>query len=356
MSIDSRINEHFEKFYKRSPPVSPIQHALPSPESPTSLHVSPPASPRESPASPASPRESPASPPSPQHAHRKNHFNIADKTIDKISDEKYLVKISFRELMAYANPIVFNRDLDLSRIDELYTSIVDGYEIPFTIDAIYDQKTKIDEKSIKIINGNHRHGAICKYITENDKHFSCDYKVYVWVYEVDECETTNMKKSIELYTKINNHMPFKEPIIVDVNVMEFMNILIRDGQFKDKILSKDQCEIARQPRVNKKEIFNLLNNNKDILESFISKYSVNKHNLIVTDEILTQFIDNIKEINQRIYIKSCNNLTDLYSDNLLAQNIGHYQKAVELGFFLNLKKSKYPKEVWIKYLANPTEI
>jgi len=364
MSIDSLINEHFEKFYIKSVPVSLIQHASPSPAFPTSLHVSPIQHTLPSPASPtslhlsppASPRESLASPPSPQHAQRKNHFNITDKTIDKISDEKYLVKISFRELMAYATPIVFNRDLDLLRIDELYTSIVDGYEIPFTIDAIYDQKTKIDEKSIKIINGNHRHGAICKYITENDKHFSCDYKVYVWVYEVDECETTNMKKSIDLYTKINNHMPFKEPIIVDVNVMEFMNILIRDGQFKYKILSKDQCEIARQPRINKKEIFNLLNNNKDILESFISKYSVNKHNLIVTDEILTQFIDNIKEINQRIYIKSCNNLTDLYSDNLLAQNIGHYQKAVELGFFLNLKKSKYPKEVWIRYLANPTEI
>jgi hypothetical protein len=138
--------------------------------------------------------------------------------------------------------------------------------------------------------------------------------------------------------------------------MEFMNILLRDEQFKDKILSKDQCEIARQPRVNKKEIFNLLNNNKDILESFVSKYSVNKNNMMITDDILSQFIENIREINHRIYIKACNNLTDLYSDNQLAQNIGHYQKALELMFFLNLKKSKYPKEVWIKYLANPTEI
>jgi hypothetical protein len=343
MSIDSIINEHFEKFY--IPSVSLIRHASPSPASPTSIHVSPPVSPRESP------------PPSPQQVPRRNHhFHIADKTIDKVSDDKYLVKLGFHELMAYATPIVFNRELETSKIDELYASIVDGYEIPFTIDAIYDQKTKIDEKSIKIINGNHRHGAICKYIAENDKHFTCDYKVYVWVYEVDECETTNMKRSIDLYMKINNHLPFKEPIIVDINVMEFMNILLRDEQFKDKILSKDQCEIARQPRVNKKEIFNLLNNNKDILESFVSKYSVNKNNMMITDEILSQFIENIREINHRIYIKACNNLTDLYSDNQLAQNIGHYQKALELMFFLNLKKSKYPKEVWIKYLANPTEI
>lgn len=281
-----------------------------------------------------------------------HHFTIADKTIDKISDEKYLAKLSFRELMAYATPIVFNRDLETPKIDELYTSITQGYEIPFTIDAIYDKKTKIDEKSIKIINGNHRHGAIYKYITEHDKHFSCDYKVYVWVYEVDECETTNMKKSIELYTKINNHLPFKEPIIVDINVMEFMNKLCKQKRFKGVILS-NQCETSRQPRVNKKEIFNLLNNNKDILESFISKYSVNKHNLIVTDEILTQFIESINEINHRLSLKG---IVSLYSDNQMVQNKGYYEQAVELGFFLNLKKSNYAKEIWIKYLTNPTEI
>ena len=134
--------------------------------------------------------------------------------------------------------------------------------------------------------------------------------------------------------------------------MEFMNKLCKQKRFKGLILS-NQCETSRQPRVNKKEIFNLLNNNKDILEEFISKYSVNKHNLIVTDEILTQFIESINEINHRLSLKG---IVSLYSDNLLAQNKGYYEQAVELGFFLNLKKSKYPKEIWIKYLANPTEI
>jgi hypothetical protein len=288
------------------------------------------------------PQVSPQSqqPPQPQH------FNITDKTIDKISEDKYLVKLSFRELMAYATPIVFNRDLDSSKIDELYASITEGYDIPFTIDAIYDKKAKIDEKSIKIINGNHRHGAICKYITEHDHTFSCEYKVYVWVYEVDECETTNMKRSIELYTKINNHLPFKEPIIVDINVMEFMNKLCRQKRFKGLILS-NQCETSRQPRVNKKEIFNLLNANKDVLERFVST------NKIITEEILTQFIENINMINHRLSLKG---IVDLYSEGQLAQNRGFYDQAVELGFYLNLRKSKYPKEVWIKYLANPTEV
>jgi hypothetical protein len=279
-------------------------------------------------------------------------FNITDKIIDKINDDKYLIKISFRELLAYASPIVFNRELDQTKIDELYASIAEGYAIPFTIDAIYDKKSKIDEKIIKIINGNHRHSAIQKYITAHDKHFSCDYKVYVWIYAVDECETTNVKQSIELYSKINNHLPFKEPIIVDINVMEFLNKLCRQKRFKGLILS-NQCETSRQPRVNKKELFNLLNTNKDILESFLSKYSVNKNNLIISEDILSQFIENINEINHLLSLKGINNL---YSDTQLLQNRTYYEQAVEIGFFLNLKKSLYPKEIWIKYLCNPVDI
>jgi len=279
-------------------------------------------------------------------------FNITDKIIDKINDDKYLIKIGFRELLAYASPIVFNRELEQTKIDELYASITNGYAIPFTIDAIYDKKSKIDEKIIKIINGNHRHGAIQKYITAHDKYFSCDYKIYVWIYAVDECETTNVKQSIELYTKINNHLPFKEPIIVDINVMEFLNKLCRQKRFKGLILS-NQCETSRQPRINKKELFNLLNTNKDILESFLSKYSVNKNNLIISEDILSQFIENINEINHLLSLKGINSL---YSDTQLSQNRTYYEQAVEVGFYLNLKKSNYPKEIWIKYLCNPTDI
>jgi len=279
-------------------------------------------------------------------------FNISDKIIDKLCEDKYLIKISFRELMAYASPIVFNRDLEQSKIDELYMSVVDGYSIPFTLDAIYDKKSKVDEKIIKIINGNHRHGAVSKYITEHDKLFNCNYNVYVWIYVVDDCENTNVKQSIELYTKINNHLPFKELIIVDINVMEFLNKLCKQKRFKGLILS-NQNQTSHQPKVNKKEIFNLLNTNKEILESFLSKYSQNKNNLIITDDILNQFIDNIHEINHRLSLKGINNL---YCESQLSQNRGYYEQAIELGFFLNLKKSNYPKEVWITYLCNPGDV
>jgi hypothetical protein len=282
------------------------------------------------------------------------HFNIADKIIDKINESKYLVKIGFRELMAYATPIVFNRDLDKDKIDELYASIADGYNIHFTIDAIYDPNTIIQDKSIKVINGNHRFGAVCKYITEHDKLFSCKYKVYVWIYVVEDCETTNVNQSISLYTKINSHLPFKEPIIVDINVMAFLDKLCRQKRFKGLIVTREHSQIAQQPKINKKELFRLLNENKDILENFVSIHSVNKNNLIITDAILSQFIENINEINHRISLKGINSLYS--SDGLIAQNKGYYDQAVELGFFLNLKKSNYSKEVWIKYLCTPADI
>jgi hypothetical protein len=281
------------------------------------------------------------------------YFNILDKVIDKIEDNKYLIKISFRELMAYACPIVFNRELEQSKIDELYTSIVDGYDIAFTMDAIYDPNTNIQDKNIKIINGNHRHGAICKYITEHDRLFNCEFNVYMWIYVVSDCETVNVQRSIELYTKINNHLPFKEPIIVDVNVMAFLDKLCSVKRFKGKAILSNKYEVSRQPKINKKEIFNLLNTNKNILENFLTKYSINKNNLIITDNILEIFIENINEINHRISLKGINNL---YSDNQIAQNKGFYEQAVELGFYLNLKKSNYSKEIWIQYLCNPADI
>jgi len=87
-------------------------------------------------------------------------LNISEKIIDKINDNKYLVKISFRELMIHATPIVFKRDLNKAKIDEIYKTIVDGYDIPYTIDAIYDKKANIEDGSIKIINGNHIYSAI----------------------------------------------------------------------------------------------------------------------------------------------------------------------------------------------------
>ena len=296
----------------------------------------------------------------PAHNIPSQYFNILDKVIDKIGDDKYLIKISFRELMAYACPIVFNRDLEQSKIDELYTSIVDGYTIPFTIDAIYDKTCEFGDNNIKIINGNHRHKAVCKYITDHDDRFNCEYKVYIWIYVVDDCEDTNSKQSIELYKKINNHLPFKEPINIDITdrAQKFCNKLCstetkRNFPFLKGIRKTVRGETCHQPNINIHEISKLLIINNEIIERFLSKYSDYENNLIITENILNDFVKNIKIINHQLFLKKYDGL---YSGNKLAENRIYFDKAVEIGFFLNQKNSKYPKEEWIKFLCDPTKI
>jgi hypothetical protein len=287
----------------------------------------------------------------PSQHHR--HFNIADRIIDRIDDDKFLIKIGFRELMEYATSITFNRDLDDEQVDKLFTSIKVGYPYPYTMDAIYDKTRPIGEKSIKIINGNHRYIAICKYITEHDKDFSCNYNVYLWISVVDECESTNIQQSINLYTIVNNHLPFKAPIIVDIKVMVLLDKLCKH-KFKGKAIMANTRDTSHQPRINKNELYKLLDANKDILENFVSMHSFNRNNLIITDAILEKFIENIVLINHYISLKGFENV---YSNNLSADNSAIWNKARDdYGFFLNLKKSNYPKEIWIKYLSNPTDI
>lgn len=304
--------------------------------------------------------KTPTSTVSPQADYHNKHFDITDKIIDKIDNNKFLIKITFREFMVYADAIRFQRQFEESKIDELYTSIVDGYTIPFTIDAIYDKTCEFGDNNIKIINGNHRHKAVCKYITDHDDRFNCEYKVYIWIYVVDDCEDTNSKQSIELYKKINNHLPFKEPINIDITdrAQKFCNKLCstetkRNFPFLKGIRKTVRGETCHQPNINIHEISKLLIINNEIIERFLSKYSDYENNLIITENILNDFVKNIKIINHQLFLKKYDGL---YSGNKLAENRIYFDKAVEIGFFLNQKNSKYPKEEWIKFLCDPTKI
>jgi hypothetical protein len=287
-----------------------------------------------------------------QPPQQQRYFNIYDKIIHSI-DGKFFIKISFRELKAYASAITFNRDVDEEQVDKLFASIKDGYHYPFTMDAIYDKTVNIGENSIKIINGNHRHAAICKYIAEHDKDFSCDYMVFMWISVVDECESTNLQQSIELYTMVNNHLPFKEPINVSIDAMKFVEKLCSLNQFKGKIKTQKGNDTSHQPRIHKNELYKLLEKNKDILEEFVSTHSVNRNNLIITEDILNKFIESIKDINHRISLKE---KYELYSHNKLVENNKYYEEAVDIGLYLNLKNSNFPKEIWIKHLCDPSSI
>lgn len=284
------------------------------------------------------------------------HFNI----IDMIDKNRFLVKISFNELLEYAAPIMFNRHIDEEQADKILSSIEEGYMYPFTMDAIYDSTVNIGEKNIKIINGNHRHYAIYKYveklIAKDEDPFNCKYYVYVWISVVDECESSNKKLSMNLYTLVNNHLPFKEPINVNIDAMDFVNKLFKHKSWGGNSII-DTCKRVSQPRIKKAELYEFLDKHKDILEDFVSMHSVDKNNLIITEDILDKFIKNIDKINTSIWKKYIDNPTDVYSsEKKLVKNSNIWGKAKKENFYLNLIVSNFPKEIWIKHLCDPSSI
>ena len=284
------------------------------------------------------------------------HFNI----IDMIDENRFLVKISFNELLEYAAPIMFNRHIDEEQADKILSSIEEGYMYPFTMDAIYDSTVNIGEKNIKIINGNHRHYAIYKYveklIAKDEDPFNCKYYVYVWISVVDECESSNKKLSMNLYTLVNNHLPFKEPINVNIDAMDFVNKLFKHKSWGGNSII-DTCKRVSQPRIKKAELYEFLDKHKDILEDFVSMHSVDKNNLIITEDILDKFIKNIDKINTSIWKKYIDNPTDVYSsEKKLVKNSNIWGKAKKENFYLNLIDSNFPKEIWIKHLCDPSSI
>jgi hypothetical protein len=294
--------------------------------------------------------------PVPQAPQQQPHFNI----IDMIDENRFLVKISFNELLEYAAPIMFNRHIDEEQADKILSSIEEGYMYPFTMDAIYDSTVNIGEKNIKIINGNHRHYAIYKYveklIAKDEDPFNCKYYVYVWISVVDECESTNKKLSMNLYTLVNNHLPFKEPININIDAMDFVNKLFQHKSWGGNAII-DTCKRVSQPRIKKAELYEFLDKHKDILEDFVSMHSVDKNNLIITEDILDKFIKNIDKINTSIWKKYIDNPTDVYSsEKKLVKNSNIWGKAKKENFYLNLIDSNFPKEIWIKHLCDPSSI
>jgi hypothetical protein len=134
--------------------------------------------------------------------------------------------------------------------------------------------------------------------------------------------------------------------------MEFLNRLCKH-KFKGKAIMANTRDTSHQPKINKNELYKLFDANKDILERFVSIYSINTNNLIITDAILDKFIANIEAINKSIWLKG---ITNVYSSSLVADNKKVWDKSLEIGFFLNLKNSLYSKEVWIKHLCDPSSI
>ena len=81
---------------------------------------------------------------------------------------------------------------------------------------------------------------------------------------------------------------------------------------------------------------------------------MNKDLLKKSGKTIHELINNIIKINHILSMKSYEDIYPIGNRN--ADNVKKYSKAVSIGFFLNLKKSKYPPDVWVKFINVPENI
>jgi hypothetical protein len=275
-----------------------------------------------------------------EECHNKNandYFDLNDNIIDRMDNDCYMIKITGKDLLHNVKNWCFNRATDEAKIQELYDIMKNKKDDDITprwiFTVIYDEKTDSFDK-LYMIDGQHRREAIRRLCIEN---IGLNTKYYCIVYNINNCESDNQKKAIDLFKKINNNKPLNIPDIPDMYICDIVNIIIDDTTLNSKksIKVKDINTKANNPYIHKKELFNLLNENVDN----IKQISTN------------QVIDNLKIIHNKLCFMEYEKLFVETDDNKK-----RYNTAKNIDFWLNLKTSRYSPKVWIKYILNPRDL
>ena len=187
-----------------------------------------------------------------------------------------------------------------------------------------------------LTSGQHRLEAIKRYEQENTD--AIQNYVWIFIYKLDHTETMNTRRVLELFKKINNNRQFSEEEIPDTFIMDLVNALCET--FVKGISQKIQNSRCNQPRIHKKELNLFLLGHKELLQS--------------GNKPINEIVDNIKRINNRLRIKSYEDMFLPRDRNIV--NYGRYTKAVDIKFFLNMEKSKYSPSVWIQFVHRPDEL
>lgn len=265
-------------------------------------------------------------------------FCIYDNIIDRKDDNTFMIKMKFRDFLAYTNCWCFNRKVCQDKVDELYKSLCVSYDVPFIIHAVYDDKHSDVIRKLLILDGQHRREAIKKYIENEDKDWTCLHYIWMCVYKIPNAESDNTNKVLELFKKINNNRIFSQDELPDTFVMDLVKAICNVPIFKkNKVIGTNNVSnICHSPCIHKKELNILFNMYRDTI--------------INNGKTIQEIVENIQMINHKISIKTYD---ELYYTSYKVQERQKYQKAVAKGFFLNLKNSRYTPDIWIKFINNP---
>lgn len=269
-------------------------------------------------------------------------FDIYKNIIDKKDENTFMIKMSFRDVLAYTTSWCFNRKINEEKVNEIYESLKISYLIPFILHAIYDEKHTNPISKILILDGQHRVEAIRKYLA-TDISGQCDYNVWICIYKVNYSETNNTNMVLDMFKKINNNRIVSEEEIPDTFIMDLVNNICNIQLFKkNKAIGMNMnTNSCHQPCIHKKELNTLLTENKKLIKD--SNISI------------SELIENIQKINHKLSMKS---YEDLYAPRYrnIVKEQNRYKEAVAKKFFLNLKNSLYPPDIWLKYLIKPNEL
>ena len=137
-------------------------------------------------------------------------FNISDKIVSEKDTNTFLIKITFKELLQYSDSWSYNRRIDDTKTQELYETLCEGYDIPWTLSAIYDTTITSVARNILILDGQHRKQAINMYVKNFESRITFERNVWIWMFHIDYSETTNSNAAVNLFKKINNNRVFEK--------------------------------------------------------------------------------------------------------------------------------------------------
>lgn len=256
--------------------------------------------------------------------------------IDKFSNSINLYKINFIEFTkSYHSNLYFNRSINQLKVNELYDILIyDNYENSAWIcHSIYDLKSN----KRQIMDGQHRHEAVIKFIENNDDYD--DKYLYMIEYEIDDInEKESNLKALNLFKKLNNNSPLNPEDMPKNKIVELIILLKKRFEIRNGIGIDNKTNSCYSPKIHEKELFELLN----------------KHEYLLKSCTIPEIIDNICEINKKISNKT---LEELFENKKITQKeIKIIEKAKILNFYLGIKDCSYSPNYWIKYINNPQEL
>lgn len=224
----------------------------------------------------------------------------------------------------------FNRKIDEAHVNSITQELTSAI-IPHLLGTIKLVQYKNNGR-YKVIDGQHRLAAISRITQQN---LTWDMKLFVEIYDVEDENDTMIS---DLFEKANNNLNFNNSTDNPRNhnvVVEIVKQAAAHKDLCDGIIDTDMSQQSvYRPRITKKELFELFkkffNPGPDVDASVIVNGMVQINLQLGSGTMPHKEIFKVKDVTKQ------------------QQQL---KKAEKYHFYLNLKDSRYPPEVWIQRLS-----